>query len=104
VRAEAKLRRQVRQLERPEPSVIWQTLAVTFCTFAFAAVLAAVTLSGHVAVRSVDLWIAAGGFALAAALCFAAHRDVNRGRRSKLIEVEERPINGEDGWKNRRAG
>jgi hypothetical protein len=97
------MRRQVRERERPEPSVIWQTLAVTFSGFAFAAVLASLTISKHVAARPVDLWVAAAGFALAAGLCFAAHRDVNRGRRSKLIEVEERPIGEGDGWKGRRA-
>jgi hypothetical protein len=71
--------------------VVWQTLGVVFGGFAFATGLAALTLSPRLAVRSVDLWIAAAGFALAAVLCFAAHRDVNRGRRSRWIELEELP-------------
>jgi hypothetical protein len=98
------MRRQVRERERPESSVVWQTLGITFSSFAFATALAALTISGHVAVRPLDLWIGAAAFALAAALCFAAHWDVNRGRRSKLIEVEERPIGEGDSWKSRRAG
>lgn len=85
------MRRQVRERERPEPSVVWQTLGVTFAGFAFATALAALTLSEKLAVRPIDLWIGVAGFALAAALCFAAHRDVNRGRRSRWIELEELP-------------
>lgn len=83
--------RQVREQERPEPSVVWQTLGVAFSGFAFATGLAALTLSAQLAVRPVDLWIATAGFVLAAVLCFAAHRDVNRGRRSRWIELEELP-------------
>lgn len=83
--------RQVREQERPEPSVVWQTLGVAFAGFAFATGLAALTVSAQLAVRPVDLWIATAGFVLAAVLCFAAHRDVNRGRRSRWIELEELP-------------
>lgn len=85
------MRKQVRERERPEPSVVWQTLGVTFAGFAFASGLAALTLPGQLALRPVDFWIAMAGFVLAAVLCFAAHRDVNRGRRSKWIELEELP-------------
>lgn len=85
------VRREVREQERPEPSVVWQTLGVTFGGFAFAAGLAAVTIAGRTSVRSVDLWIGTAAFLLAAVLCFAAHRDVNRGRRSRWIELEELP-------------
>jgi hypothetical protein len=85
------VQRQVRETERPEPSVVWQTLGVTFAGFGFASGLAALTLSAQLAVRPVDLWIATAGFALAVVLCFAAHRDVNRGRRSRWIELEELP-------------
>lgn len=84
-------RRQFRERERPEPSVVWQTLGVTFAGFAFAAGLAALTLPSQLAVRPVDLWIIAAGLVLAAVLCLAAHRDVNRGRRSRWIELEELP-------------
>ena len=81
----------LRECERPEPSVIWQTLAVSFGGFAIAAALAALTIAGEAAVRPAELWVAAAGFSLAAVLCLAAHRDVNRGRKSKWIEVEELP-------------
>lgn len=85
------MRRELRERERPEPSVVWQTLGVAFAGFAFATGLAALTLSESLAVRPVDLWIATAGFVLAAVLCCAAHRDVNRGRRSRWIEREELP-------------
>ncbi|MGN6253547.1 MAG: hypothetical protein ACTHO8_00945 [Solirubrobacterales bacterium] len=85
------MQRQVRERERPEPSVVWQAFGVAFSGFAFATGLAALTLAGRTAVRPMDLWIATAGFVLAAVLCFAAHRDVNRGRRSRWIELEEMP-------------
>lgn len=88
---EMDVRRQVRERERPEPSVVWQTLGVAFGGFAFASTLAALTLSEKPAIRPFDLWIIAAAFVLAAVLCFAAHRDVNRGRRSRWIELEELP-------------
>ena len=37
------MRRQVREFERPEPSVVWQTLAITFAGFGFSAALRALT-------------------------------------------------------------
>lgn len=85
------MRKQMRERERPEPSVVWQTLGVTFATFAFGTALAAVTIAGRTPVRVMDLWIVTAGFVLAAMLCFAAHRDVNRGRKSRWIELEELP-------------
>lgn len=85
------MRRQVRERERPEPSVVWQTLAITFAGFAFAAGLSAVTIPSDGAIRPAELWIVAAGLLLAAALSFAAHLDVNRGRKSKWVEVEELP-------------
>jgi hypothetical protein len=85
------VQRQVRERERPEPSVVWQTFGVAFGGIAFAASLAALTIARRTAIRPIDLWIAAAGLLLAAVLCFAAHRDVNRGRRSRWIELEEMP-------------
>jgi hypothetical protein len=96
--------KRVREREAPEPSVIWQTLAITFVSFAFAVGLAALTVSDAVAVRAGELWVAAAGLLLAAALSFAAHRDVNRGRRSKWVEVEELPSAEVDDKTSRRAG
>jgi type VI protein secretion system component VasK len=88
------VRRQVRERERLEPSSVWQALGIAFASFAFATALTALTLSGRLAVRPLDLWLIAGGLVLAAVLCFAAHRDVNRGRRSRWIELEELPPTG----------
>jgi uncharacterized membrane protein YkvI len=85
------MRRQVREFERPEPSVVWQTLAITFAGFGFSAVLGALTIAGEETVGRGELWVGAAGFLLATVLCFAAHLDVNRGRRSKWVEVEELP-------------
>jgi len=98
------MRREVREREKPQPSVIWQTLAVTFSSFAFACALAALTLSKQLAIRPLDLAIAAAGFALAASLCFAAHRDVNRGRKSRLVEVEELSVGDAESLNRGRAG
>ena len=84
-------RRQIREREKPEPSAIWQTLGITFAGFSFAVVIAALTVAEEVAVRPLDLVITAAGLLLASILCFVAHRDVNRGRRSRWIEVEELP-------------
>jgi len=98
------MRRQVRECERPEPSVIWQTLAIAFAGFSFAAGLGALTISKDVAVRPGELWVAAAGFLLAACLCFAAHRDVNRGRRSRWVEVEDLPVANEGGQASRPPG
>jgi hypothetical protein len=72
--------------------VIWQTLAIAFASFSFATGLGALTVSDDVAVESTELWVAAAGFLLAATLCLAAHRDVNKGRRSRRVEVEELPL------------
>ncbi len=96
-------RRQIRECEKPEPSATWQTLGITFAGFAFAIALGALTLAEEVAVRSLDLWIMAAGLLLATILCFAAHRDVNRGRRSRWVEVEEVP-QAEDSLESRRGG
>lgn len=85
------VRRQVRERERLEPSGVWQALGIAFASFAFATGLTALTLSGKLAVRPIDLWLVAAGLVLAAVLCFAAHWDVNRGRRSRWIELEELP-------------
>ncbi|HEY6145922.1 MAG TPA: hypothetical protein VIV13_06580 [Solirubrobacterales bacterium] len=90
------MQRQVREREKPEPSVVWQTLAITFSGFSFGALLGALTVSRDAAVGAGELWVAAAGFLLAAALCFGAHWDVNKGRRSRWVEVEELPTDLKD--------
>lgn len=85
----ARVRRQIRERETPEPSAIWQTLAIAFSGFGFAVGLAALTVSDRAAFGPGQLWVAAAGFLLASGLCFTAHWDVNKGRRSRLVEVEE---------------
>lgn len=86
--------RQIRERDRPEPSNVWQTGAFAFLTCAIGTVIAALTLSADAALRPSDLLIASGGLLVAAALCFAAHWDVNRGRRTKQREIEELSGNG----------
>jgi hypothetical protein len=78
-----------REREKPAASVIWQTVGILSAGFAFAAALAALTIAESVRVTAAELWIATAGFAILAATCFLAHWDVNRGRRSRDIEVEE---------------
>jgi hypothetical protein len=73
--------RQIRERERPEPSNVWQTSAFAFLTCAAGTIVAALTVSEHAAIQAPGLWIITAGLLLAAALCFAAHWDVNRGRR-----------------------
>jgi hypothetical protein len=94
------MQRQVRERERPEPSVVWQTLGITFAGFGVATVLGTLTISDDAAVRPGELWVATAGFLLAAALCFLAHRDVNKGRRSRWVEVEELPAADEEQQKD----
>jgi hypothetical protein len=78
-----------REWERPPPSVVWQTIAVLFLGFAFAAALSALTVARDTAVGPAKLWIGAAAFIGLAVTCFLAHWDVNRGRRAKCYETEE---------------
>lgn len=64
-------------------------MAIAFVSFAFAAGLAALTVGDGASLRPAELWVAAAFLLLCAALCSAAHIDVNRGRTSKEREVEE---------------
>jgi hypothetical protein len=82
-------KRRWRKRETPEPSFIWQTGAIAFLTSTIGVILLALTVSDDARVTPSQLWVTAGGLILAAALCFAAHWDVNRGRRSKEYEAEE---------------
>jgi len=87
---------QRRERERPAASVIWQTVAIAMIGFAFALALAALTLADSMDVRASNLWIGAVGFALLAITCLLAHWDVNRGRKTRYVEIEERST-GEEG-------
>jgi hypothetical protein len=84
-------RRRIREREQPEPSEGWLAWAVGFLFAAVSAGISALGLSTDVALRPSELWIIAGGLLLAAALCFRAHWDVNRGRRVREWEIEEKP-------------
>jgi hypothetical protein len=64
-------------------------MAIAFASFAFAAGLAALTVADGASLRPSELWIGAALLLLCAALCGAAHIDVNRGRTSKEREIEE---------------
>jgi protein-S-isoprenylcysteine O-methyltransferase Ste14 len=85
-----------REREKPAASVIWQTVAIVIVGFAFAGALAALTLADNMQIRASELWIGAVAFALLSITCFLAHWDVNRGRRSRDVEIEERPAAGHD--------
>lgn len=80
-----------RERERPGPSVVWQTVAIVFVGFAFAAGIGALTVPPDAAVRVSELWISAAAFATLALACFLAHWDVNRGRRHREYETERLP-------------
>jgi membrane protein implicated in regulation of membrane protease activity len=69
-------------------------VAVVFLGFAFATTLAALTLADGMHARASELWIGAVAFALLAIACFVAHWDVNRGRKSRDVEIEEGPAVG----------
>ena len=88
--------RRWRERELPEPSVIWQTVAIVFVGFAFSAAIGALTVPRNGAVSARDLWILAASLAAMAALCARAHWDVNRGRKSSVREVEELPPDSDD--------
>jgi hypothetical protein len=64
-------------------------MAIVFLGFAFAAAIGALTVPDEIAVRPSELSISAVAFAALATVCFLAHWDVNRGRRSKWYETEE---------------
>lgn len=80
-----------RKRDRPEPSVVWQTVAILFVGFAFAAAIGALTVSKDAVIKPVELWILTGAFLALSVSCFLAHWDVNRGRRTKQYETEELP-------------
>lgn len=80
-----------RKRDRPEPSVVWQTVALLFLSFAFAAAIGALTVSKDAVIKPVELWVLTGAFLALAVTCFLAHWDANRGRRSKQYETEELP-------------
>jgi hypothetical protein len=86
---ERAVRRYRRECERPEPSNVWQTSAFAFLTCAAGVGIAAVTRSADAAIRTSELWIVTVALIFAAALCLIAHRDVNRGRKSRIYEIEE---------------
>jgi membrane protein implicated in regulation of membrane protease activity len=68
---------------------VWQTIAILFAGFAFAAGFGALTVSGDAAIKPAVLWVLTSAFVALAATCFLAHWDVNRGRRTRQYETEE---------------
>jgi hypothetical protein len=66
-------------------------VAVVFLGFAFATALAALSLADSMHTRASELWIGAVAFTLLAIACFVAHWDVNRGRKSRDVVIEESP-------------
>lgn len=84
----------IRERERPEPSSVWQTVGIVFVGFAFAGLLGALNISDEAVIRRSELWILTGSFASMALICFLAHWDVNRGRKTREWEIEERAGRG----------
>ena len=83
--------RRWRKRERPEPSVIWQTVGILFVGLAAASGVGALTLSDNAAISPGELWILTGTWTALAITCLLAHWDVNRGRRAKEYETEDLP-------------
>jgi hypothetical protein len=83
--------RRWQERERPEPSVVWQTVGILFVGLAVTAGICALTLPSDAAVGPAELWILTGASAALAVTCFLAHWDVNRGRRARQYEIEELP-------------
>jgi hypothetical protein len=83
--------REVREREHPEPSSIWLNGSFALFTSAIGTSIAALSVSDGAAVQPSDLWIVTGAFALAGLLCLTAHLDVNRGRKTRVREIEEPP-------------
>jgi transposase InsO family protein len=83
--------RRWRKRERPEPSVVWQTVGILFVGLAATGATCALTLPGDAAIAPSELWIMTGALAVLAVTCFIAHWDVNRGRRAKEYETEDLP-------------
>lgn len=81
--------RRIREREQPEPSVVWQTVAIFLLGGALAAGLGALMLSEGAMITHAELWALTGLFLAWAATCFLAQWDVNRGRKIKRREVEE---------------
>lgn len=84
-------RRQIRQIVRevPGPSVAWQNAGWTLLAVAFSAGLALVALQQNVPVSATVLWAVSIASAIQACLCFLAHWDSNRGRKTRVIEIVE---------------
>ncbi len=80
-----------REREKPAATATWQSVALFFLGAAAATAAAALTLADDVAVRPSELWVATGGFVALALTCFIAHRDANRGRKSREYVLEEVP-------------
>lgn len=81
--------RRWREREKPEPSIVWQTVAIIALTSALATGIAALTVSPGAAVSPLVFGIASGVLLIYSATCFLAHWDSNRGRKSKEYEREE---------------
>lgn len=83
--------RRWRKRERPEPSVVWQTVGILFVGLAVTTATCAFTLSDDAAIAPSELWILTGALSALAVTCLLAHWDVNRGRRVKEYETEDLP-------------
>jgi formate-dependent nitrite reductase membrane component NrfD len=88
--------RRWRERVQPEPSSVWQSIAIVLASFAFAAALSALAAPSDSGELAIWLWVGAAVLGVFAATCLLAHWDVNRGRRSRQYETEELPLPGHD--------
>jgi membrane protein implicated in regulation of membrane protease activity len=79
----------IREREQPEPSVVWQAVAIFLLGTALAAGMSALMVSKGAIITGKELWFLSGAFIVWAATCFLAHWDVNRGRKIKTRQIEE---------------
>lgn len=80
---------------KPKPSTAWQAAGVFALSCAFAVLLTALTVGSGAGLKFWAFLSLAGGFTLAALLCFIAHWTTNRGRWTTTAEVRIVPIDEE---------
>lgn len=74
---------------KPDPSTVWRGAAGVAVAVAAGAIFAAITVSEESTPKIPLLWAIGIGALVVAAVCGAAHFDVNRGRKAKHYEIVE---------------
>jgi uncharacterized membrane protein YoaK (UPF0700 family) len=73
--------------EIPEKSEAWLIAGRTLLSIDVGVIVAAATASKQIGIRPETLWVIAAALLVVAVVCFFAHRDANRGRTFKQLEV-----------------